>query len=132
MKRSRAVPHTLVFAFIVGASLSVPIAFAQTAANLAQTYPNRPIRLIVPFGPGGGSDYVGRLVGQKLTEQMGQTVIVDNRPGAASLVGTEIVARSAPDGYTLCLCDVGFTINPAYYKKTSYDALKDFDPVTVI
>jgi tripartite-type tricarboxylate transporter receptor subunit TctC len=57
---------------------------------------------------------------------------VDNRPGAASLVGTEIVARAAPDGYTLCLCDVGFTINPAYYRKTSYDPLKDFDPVTVI
>jgi tripartite-type tricarboxylate transporter receptor subunit TctC len=75
---------------------------------------------------------VGRLVGQKLSEQMGQTVVVDNRPGAASLVGTEIVARAAPDGYTLCLCDVGFTINPAYYKKTSYDPLKDFDPVTVI
>lgn len=99
---------------------------------LAQDYPNRPIRLIVPFGPGGGSDYVGRLVGQKLTEQMGQTVVVDNRPGAASLVGTEIAARAAPDGYTLCLCDVGFTINPAYYSKTKYDPLKDFDPVTVV
>lgn len=99
---------------------------------IAQDYPNRPVRLIVPFGPGGGSDYVGRLVGQKLTEQMGQTVVVDNRPGAASLVGTEIAARGAPDGYTLCLCDVGFTINPAYYKKTSYDPLKDFDPITVV
>jgi tripartite-type tricarboxylate transporter receptor subunit TctC len=63
---------------------------------------------------------------------MGQQVVVDNRPGAASLVGTEIAARAAPDGYTLCLCDVGFTINPAYYKKTSYDPLKDFDPVTVV
>jgi tripartite-type tricarboxylate transporter receptor subunit TctC len=98
----------------------------------AQDYPNRPIRLVVPFGPGGGSDYVGRLVAQKLTEQTGQTVVVDNRPGAASLVGTEIAARAAPDGYTLCLCDVGFTINPAYYRKTSYDPLKDFDPITVI
>jgi tripartite-type tricarboxylate transporter receptor subunit TctC len=63
---------------------------------------------------------------------MGQTVVVDNRPGAASLVGTEIAARAAPDGYTLCLCDVGFTINPAYYSKTKYDPLKDFDPVTVV
>jgi len=95
-------------------------------------YPNRPIRLIVPFGPGGGSDYVGRLVGQKLSEQMGQTVVVDNRPGAASLVGTEIVAKAPADGYTLCLCDVGFTINPAYYKKAAYDPVKDFDPIMVV
>lgn len=118
-----------------GAASHVPPAFAATEPSptrSAQTYPTRPVRLIVPFGPGGGSDYVGRLVGQKLTEQMGQTIVVDNRPGAASLVGTEIVARAAPDGYTLCLCDVGFTINPAYYRKTSYDPLKDFDPVMVV
>jgi tripartite-type tricarboxylate transporter receptor subunit TctC len=105
-----------------------PAVVAQEPA----AYPTRPIRLIVPFGPGGGSDYVGRLVAQKLTEQLGQTVIVDNRPGAASLIGTEIAARAAPDGYTLCLCDVGFTINPAYYRKTSYDPLQDFAPVSVV
>jgi tripartite-type tricarboxylate transporter receptor subunit TctC len=105
---------------------------SNTLAAQGTDYPNRPIRLIVPFGPGGGSDYVGRLVGQKLTAQMGQQVVVDNRPGAASLVGTEIVARAAPDGYTLCLCDVGFTINPAYYRKTSYDPIKGFDPVMVV
>lgn len=114
---------------------AIVLAFAATLFALsapAQNYPNRPIRLIVPFAAGGGSDYVGRLVAQKLTEQMGQTVVVDNRPGAASLVGTEIVARAAPDGYTLCLCDVGFTINPAYYKKTSYDPIADFDPIMVV
>jgi tripartite-type tricarboxylate transporter receptor subunit TctC len=99
---------------------------------LAQDYPNKPIRLIVPFGAGGGSDYVGRLVGIKLTEQMGQTVVVDNRPGAASLVGTEIAARAAADGYTLLLADSGFTINIAFYRNAKYDALKDFDPVTVV
>ena len=98
----------------------------------AQDYPGKPIRLIVPFGPGGGSDYVGRLVGLKLTQQLGQTVVVDNRPGAASLVGTEIAARAAPDGYTLLLADSGFTINIAFYKNAKYDALKDFDPVTVV
>lgn len=109
------------------------LAISLVALNAsAQSYPNRPIRLIVPFAAGGGSDYVGRLVGQKLTEQMGQTVVVDNRPGAASLVGTEIVARAAPDGYTLCLCDVGFTINPAYYRKASYDPIADFDPIMVV
>jgi tripartite-type tricarboxylate transporter receptor subunit TctC len=106
-------------------------AFASSGA-VAQGYPTKPIRLIVPFGAGGGSDYVGRLVGVKLTEQMGQTVVVDNRPGAASLVGTEIAQRAAPDGYTLLLADSGFTINLAYYKNVKYDALKDFDPVTVV
>jgi tripartite-type tricarboxylate transporter receptor subunit TctC len=99
---------------------------------LAQDYPNKPIRLIVPYGAGGGSDFVGRLVGQKLTEQMGQSVVVDNRPGAASLLGTELAARAAPDGYTLLLADSGFTINPAYYRNTRYDPLKDFDPITVV
>lgn len=90
--------------FVIAISLAVPDV-------LAQDYPNKPIRLIVPFGAGGGSDYVGRLVGQKLTEQMGQTVVVDNRPGAASLLGTELAARAAPDGYTLLLADSGFTID---------------------
>jgi tripartite-type tricarboxylate transporter receptor subunit TctC len=102
------------------------------SSALAQDYPSKPIRLIVPYGAGGGSDFVGRLVGQKLTEQMGQSVVVDNRPGAASLLGTELAARAAPDGYTLLLADSGFTINPAYYKNTKYDPLKDFDPITVV
>jgi tripartite-type tricarboxylate transporter receptor subunit TctC len=102
----------------------------QSAA--AQDYPSKPIRLIVPFGAGGGSDYVGRLVAQKLSEQMGQGVVVENRPGAASLVGTELAARSAPDGYTLLLADSGFTINPAFYKSIKYDPMKDFDPITVV
>jgi tripartite-type tricarboxylate transporter receptor subunit TctC len=114
-----------------------PAAFAiaislVAAGAVAQDYPNKPIRLIVPFGAGGGSDYVGRLVGQKLTEQMGQTVVVENRPGAASLLGTELAARAAPDGYTLLLADSGFTINPAFYRNTKYDPLKDFDPITVV
>jgi tripartite-type tricarboxylate transporter receptor subunit TctC len=111
--------------------------FAAVAAVLAtaasaQEYPNRPIRLIVPFAPGGGSDFMGRLIGQKLTEQLGQQVVVDNRPGAASLVGTQIASRGAPDGYTLILADAGFTINIAFFKDPKYDALKDFDPVSVI
>jgi tripartite-type tricarboxylate transporter receptor subunit TctC len=108
------------------------LSFLLAGSAVAQDYPTKPIRLIVPFGAGGGSDYVGRLVGQKLTEQTGQTVVVDNRPGAASLVGTEIAARAAPDGYTLLLADSGFTINIAYYKNVKYNALKDFDPVTVV
>jgi tripartite-type tricarboxylate transporter receptor subunit TctC len=116
---------------LLGLGCAAALCLVATGAP-AQNYPDKPIRLIVPFGAGGGSDYVGRLVGVKLTEQMGQTVVVDNRPGAASLVGTEIAMRAAPDGYTLLLADAGFTINIAYYKKAKYDALKDFDPVTVV
>jgi tripartite-type tricarboxylate transporter receptor subunit TctC len=115
----------------VAAGCAAALCLDATGAP-AQEYPNKPIRLIVPFGAGGGSDYVGRLVGLKLTEQMGQTVVVDNRPGAASLVGTEIAMRAAPDGYTLLLADAGFTINIAYYRKAKYDALKDFDPISVV
>jgi len=98
----------------------------------AQEYPAKPLRLIVPFGAGGGSDYVGRLVAQKLSDQMGQPVVVDNRPGAASLVGTELAARAPADGYTLLLADSALTINPAYYRNVKYDALRDFDPITVV
>jgi tripartite-type tricarboxylate transporter receptor subunit TctC len=110
----------------------VATAFVPAGKAAAQDYPNRPIRLIVPFAPGGGSDFVGRLIGQKLADQMGQQVVVDNRPGAASLVGTQIAAHGAPDGYTLLLADAGFTINIAFFKDPKYDALKDFDPVSVI
>ena len=107
-------------------------ACAFAPAVVAQDYPHKPIRLIVPFAAGGGSDFVGRLIGQKLTEQMGQTVVVDNRPGAASLVGTQIAARAAPDGYTLLLADSGFTINIAFFKNPAYDALRDFEPISVV
>ncbi len=108
------------------------IAFLTSGTAWAQGYPVRPIRLIVPFAAGGGSDFVGRLIAQKLGEQMGQTIVVDNRPGAASLIGTQMAARAAPDGYTLILADSGFTINIAFFKDPKYDALKDFDPVSVI
>lgn len=120
--------HAILLAMAVVCAAHARAADAERAAS----YPNRPLRLVVPFGAGGGSDYVGRVVAQQLTAQLGQQVVVDNRPGAASLVGTEIVARAAADGYTLCLCDVGFTINPAYYKKTRYDPIKDFDPIMVV
>lgn len=105
------------------------VALVATGAASAQNYPSRPIRLIVPFGPGGGSDFAGRLIAQKLTEQMGQQVVVDNRSGAASLIGTEIVMRAAPDGYTLLLADSGLTINPAYYKSATYNPARDFEPI---
>ena len=103
------------------------------AAALAADYPARPIRLVVPFAPGGGSDVVGRIIGLKLTESLGQTVVVDNRPGAASMLGTDLVAKSMPDGYTLLLADLALTTNVAYYTKQALpDPLKTFVPVALI
>jgi tripartite-type tricarboxylate transporter receptor subunit TctC len=101
-------------------------AFAQDAAN----YPTRPLRMIVPFAPGGGLDITTRLIGQKLTEKWGQNIVVDARPGAATIVGTEIASRAAPDGYTLLMITTTFAINPGLYPKLPYDPLKDFTPVT--
>jgi tripartite-type tricarboxylate transporter receptor subunit TctC len=103
------------------------------STHAADTYPTRPIRLVVPFAPGGGSDVVARITGQKLSENLGQTVVVDNRPGAASMLGTELVAKSQPDGYTLLLADLALTSNGAYYRKQGPpDPLKTFVPVALV
>ena len=101
-------------------------AFSQDAAN----YPSRPIRVIVPFAPGGGLDISTRLIGQKLTEKWGQNVVVDSRPGAATIVGTEIAAKAVPDGYTLLMITTTFAINPGLYAKLPYNPGKDFAPIT--
>ena len=98
----------------------------------AQKYPTKPIRLIVPYAPGGSSDISARLYAQRLTETMGQTFVVDNRPGAGGTIGTDITAKSPPDGYTLLLQDMPHTINPAVYGKVPYDPLRDFEPVTLV
>ena len=105
---------------------------AETPSAASLSYPTRPIRLIVPYGAGGNADILSRLVGGRMAEVLGQTLVIDNRPGAASLVGTQMAARAAPDGYTLLLADSGFTINIAFFKEPKYDALKDFEPVSVI
>ena len=101
-------------------------AFAQDAPH----YPNRPIRLIVPFAPGGGLDISARLIGHKLTEKWGQNVVVDSRPGAATIVGTEIASKAAPDGHTVLMITTTFAINPGLYAKLPYGPGKDFVPVT--
>lgn len=107
------------------AAFSTP-AFSQDAAK----YPVRPIRVIVPFAPGGGLDITARLIGQKLTEKWGQNIVVDTRPGAATIVGTEIASKAAPDGYTLLMITTTFAINPGLRSKLPYDPFKDFTPVT--
>ena len=100
---------------------------------LAQTYPTKPVRFIVPFAAGGGSDLVARTVAQKLTEALGQTVVVDNRTGAAGSIGAELAAKSPPDGHTLLLGSNGpLAINPHLYPKLPYDAVRDFAPVALV
>src|SRR6187455_844587 len=92
----------------------------------AQGYPQRAVRMIVPYTPGGGIDTVARTLAQKLTEQLGNTFVVENRPGAAGVLGAELVARAAPDGYTLLASSTEFAINPSVRPKLPYDPFKDF------
>ncbi len=116
----------LAFAFILAL-----VAFSSSAS--AQTYPNRPITLIVPFAPGGPADVLGRLIGQKLGEQLGQQVVVENRSGANTIVGAQAVARAKPDGYTLLLAiDGTLVMNPYLYSKLPYNPFKDFEPITLV
>lgn len=99
---------------------------------LAQSYPARPLRIIIPFAPGAISDYVARTIGQKFPEVFGQTLITENRAGGGTIVGTELVVRSAPDGYTLLLVSVAHAINPAFFEKLPYDAQTDLAHVTLL
>ena len=114
--------------WILGLLLGLVFALAS-----AQSYPTKPIRLVVPFPPGGATDILARDVAQKLTEAWGQSVIVDNRPGAGGNIGSELVAKSAPDGYTLEMGTVGtHAINASLYAKMPYDHVKDFTPVILV
>lgn len=97
---------------------------------MAQGYPNKPVKLVVPYPPGGPTDIVARLVAQKLGEQMGQPFVIENKPGAGGNPGAEVVARSAPDGYTLLVATTAHAINPSLFSKLNYQLLKDFSPVT--
>lgn len=107
-------------------------ATAFAADGLAQQYPTKPIRMIVPFSPGGGVDLIGRTLAQKMQEAWGQSVIVDNRGGAGGNSGTDMVAKSPPDGYTLLMGYVGnLAINPWLFRKLPYDPVKDFSPVSL-
>jgi len=99
---------------------------------VAQTYPAKPVRMIVPFAPGGNTDIIGRVFAPKFGEFLGQQVIIDNRAGAGSTIGTEIAAKSPPDGYVLLMVSAAHTINPAMAKKLPYDSIKDFVPISVI
>ena len=113
-------------------ALAAMICIFAAAAAGAQTWPSQPIRLVVPYPAGGGTDFFARTIGARLSEQLGQQVLIENKPGAATIIGAEAVARAAPDGYTVLLGDTAtFAVNPSLYKKLSYDPVKDFEPVTL-
>ena len=114
---------------VVTSLLLLPFALIATA----QTYPSKSVRMVVPFAAGAGSnDIMARLIAQKLTETFGQQVVVDNRPGASGIIGTDIVAKAQPDGYTLLMMSLTFSVNPSLFSKLPYDTIKDFIPVTMV
>jgi tripartite-type tricarboxylate transporter receptor subunit TctC len=112
--------------------IAVPLVLLAAQAALAESYPKKPITIVVPYPPGGPTDIVARVVGQKLGDRLGQQVIVDNRPGAGGNIGAALVARAAPDGYTLLLGTTAHAINPSVFPALNYDILKDFSPVVLL
>jgi tripartite-type tricarboxylate transporter receptor subunit TctC len=118
-------PTLLSLLLMAAAMLTAPLPSA-----LADDYPNRPVRLIVPFPPGGSNDVVGRLVAAQLSAQLGQQVFVDNRGGAGGVIGTEACANATPDGYTLCIISIAHAVNPSLHK-LNFDPIKSFAPISI-
>ena len=119
-------PSAALRALVVG-TLVVSATYAQ-----AQPYPTKPIRILVGFAPGGSTDTISRIVAPRLTERLGQQVIIENRPGAAGNIAAELAAKAAPDGYTVFMASASHTINASLYPKLPFDALKDFTPITLV
>jgi tripartite-type tricarboxylate transporter receptor subunit TctC len=123
---------SLRFASSLAALCLVHAAAMDAQLASAQTYPARPVRMIVPFPPGGNTDIIARIVAPRMSEALGQQLIIDNRGGAGSTIGTELAARAPADGYTIIMVSAAHTINPAMVKKLPYDSVKDFTPISVI
>src|SRR6266508_795639 len=122
---------TIRFSRLAGLGTAFLLLMAQSA--FAQPYPSRQITLVVPFAPGGPADFLGRLIGLKRSEELGQQIVVDNRPGANTIIGAQAVAKANPDGYTLLMAiDGTLVMNPFLYSKLAYDPFKDFAPVSLI
>ncbi|MDD1633708.1 MAG: tripartite tricarboxylate transporter substrate binding protein, partial [Methylococcaceae bacterium] len=123
-RRAAAVFAIFALAILLTGITAVPLC--------AQAYPNRPIRFIFPFPPGGPTDILGRLIGQRLAERLGQPVVPENKPGAGANIGLEIGAKAKPDGYTITLASPSLAISPTLYKKLNYDSVKDFAPIALV
>ncbi len=121
--------HQIKFVIALLAALT---AAADAGSAASVDYPTRPIRLIVPFAPGGSADNLARTLQPALSDALGQSLVIDNRPGASSIIGTELTAKAAPDGYTLLLITTTHAVNPALLPKLPFDALKDFAPVSLV
>lgn len=128
--RASATASAAVACAAVGGTLF--LACASTAARAQAPWPVKPVRLVLPFPPGGGTDILGRTIGLRLSDALGQPVLTDNRPGAGGNLGAEIVARSAPDGYTFVLVAPGLVISPSMYPKLAFDPFRDFAPVALV
>ncbi len=122
-------PHRRKFLHLAACAVALP---AVSRIARAQTYPSRPVRIIVPFAPGGSTDIIARLMGQWLSERLGQQFVIENRPGAGSNIGTEVVVNAPPDGYTLLLVGASSAINATLYEKLSFNFLRDIAPVSGI
>src|SRR5689334_14447429 len=120
-----------VIALAAALLMSLNAAHAQVSTKPA-AYPARPIRLIVPFAPGGSNDIMARLTGQKLSESLHAQVVVDNRAGGSGIMGTDLAAKAAPDGYTLLMMSLTFAVNPSLFSKLPYDTERDLVPVTLV
>lgn len=121
-----------VHAAVLGTVAAVLVGNCVFAQSVADKYPEKPIKIIVPFAPGGSTDILARVIGQKMTENWGQPVIVETRPGAATMIGTQAAAKADPDGYTLIIVVSNHTTNPALHATMPYDALKDFEPISLL
>ena len=116
----------------ITALLAALICHAPVWAQQASSFPNKPLRIIVPYPPGGAVDPLARTLGQKLTEAWGQPVVIDNKPGAGTVIGTQLLAKSPPDGHTILFASSNHAVNPAMYEKLPYDSVKDFVPITLV
>lgn len=115
------------------AAAAIPLSIAATAPSSAwAAFPDKPIRMVVPFAPGGGTDLIARAMGVTMSEDLGQPVIIDNKPGGGTIIGTEAVAKSAPDGYTLVMATIAHAVNPSLHRKLPFDTDKAFTPVMLV
>jgi tripartite-type tricarboxylate transporter receptor subunit TctC len=128
--RCLAVPR--IGRYVIAVVLAAPLALAAGAAGAADDYPSHPLTLVVPYAPGGGVDTVGRIVAQGLGNRLGQSVVVENKPGAGSNVGSDFVAKAAPDGYTLLLASPATAVNVSLYKRLPFDPARDLRPITLV